>query len=454
MKYIIIFCNIGSIFLLLYLSIRGKIDQIYDVIFMFIEVLIMGLYLLIINMMAYGYQITTMTVRLSPFLKNIIITGFILLTSMLMRISTIVVMMFMVVEIIALILLLNMDIFTNINRLKSILIIQLEIDQNNKEYICELSSKIKYYRVFMIYLYVYWILEWIVLLIRPFFVLYHEWIFTLIHQILTFISMSFLFITLNYTIKKFEDGQINEPIDFPLPFSSKKDPKLLEEIIIIRSWYEEGSNSKKDKKFSFPHIQIGVECSFSPPNKRKPSKDSDLNQRAILYKLENSEEQACKDVMNVIKSNNQKELSKNFNQIPHILQHTAIDLKINENFKSLDHSNPLPNNEESKDLSKECWNQSKNGDYQLFKANKCFDFRNYYYQEKDEELDTEQKDLSGLQNTPFIENLNKIGKNGSAHKNEQIYLDKAVKFSSKLAKMTSKHLLNWIQEPIELFKSK
>ena len=101
-------------------------------------------------------------------------------------------------------------------------------------------------------------------------------------------------------------------------------------------------------------FRLELNASFSPPNKRKPSKDSDLNQRAILYKLENSEEQACKDVMNVIKSNNQKELSKNFNQIPHILQHTAIDLKINENFKSLDHSNPLPNNEESKDLSKEC----------------------------------------------------------------------------------------------------
>ena len=157
--FLIMFYCISKYYYWRYLSIRGKIDQIYDVIFMFIEVLIMGLYLLIINMMAYGYQITTMTVRLSPFLKNIIITGFILLTSMLMRISTIVVMMFMVVEIIALILLLNMDIFTNINRLKSILIIQLEIDQNNKEYICELSSKIKYYRVFMIYLYVYWILE-------------------------------------------------------------------------------------------------------------------------------------------------------------------------------------------------------------------------------------------------------------------------------------------------------
>lgn len=138
---------------------RGKIDEIYDVIFMFIEVLIMGLYLLIINMMAYGYQITRMSVRLSPFSKNIIIMGFILLTSMLMRISTVVVMMFMVVEIIALILLLNMDIFQNINRLKAILLSQLEFDRENTEYIKELGLKIKYYRIFMIYLYVYWILE-------------------------------------------------------------------------------------------------------------------------------------------------------------------------------------------------------------------------------------------------------------------------------------------------------
>ena len=147
--FLIMIYWIGKYYYWKFLSIRGKIDDAYEIIFLALETLIMGLYLSIINMMAYGYQITTMNVKFNPFLKNILIMGFILLTSMLMKLSRFVVMIFMIVEIIALILLLNMDIFTNISRLKAILTIQLRFDRNNKEYIWILSSKIKYYRIFL-----------------------------------------------------------------------------------------------------------------------------------------------------------------------------------------------------------------------------------------------------------------------------------------------------------------
>jgi ABC-type amino acid transport system permease subunit len=95
------------------------------------------------------------------------------------------------------------------------------------EFIKSNNFKIKYYKVFMIYMFVYWSMETIVLSLRPFLALYHEWIFTLAHQFITLVSMTYLFITLSYSVevRKFERRHEGALV-MPLPFHSKHDPKL------------------------------------------------------------------------------------------------------------------------------------------------------------------------------------------------------------------------------------
>ena len=52
-------------------------------------------------------------------------------------------------------------------------------------------------------------------------------------------------------------------------------------------------------------------------------------------------------------------------------------------------------------------------------------------------------------NQPPLEEMSSVNKG----RNNQVYFQKAVEFSSKIAKMTSKHLIDWVQEPIQLFKN-
>ena len=95
------------------------------------------------------------------------------------------------------------------------------------EFIKSNEFKVKYYKVFLVYMFVYWSMETIVLSLRPFLALYHEWIFTLSHQLITLISMTYLFITLSYSVevRKFERRHEGALV-MPLPFNPKHDPKL------------------------------------------------------------------------------------------------------------------------------------------------------------------------------------------------------------------------------------
>lgn len=136
-----------------------------------------------------------------------------------MEYSNFFLMIFMVVEIIILLLLLKMDIFSNILKLRKMLDGRENFARHDHEYVSLISNKIKYYKVFMIYLYTYWVMEAIVLSLRPFMALYHQWIFTLLHQILILLSMSFLFLTLNYSIKSVRVDHEDRVVNIPLPFN-------------------------------------------------------------------------------------------------------------------------------------------------------------------------------------------------------------------------------------------
>ena len=271
------------------LSRRGAVSEAYEIGFIMVESIINGLYLIIISVIAYGYQIVTQRIQWSKFIKNLIISGFILLSYTLISFSNFVVMIMMALEIVGLILFLNRDIIENITKLRKIYAIQMRLHREEDQYISELKSKIKYYRVFMMYLYVYWILEWIVLLARPFLIHTNEWIFTLMSQILTLISMSFLFITINYSIEYIDDDSIIEALNSPDPFNLNEEFKTSEDFVIIYNFWEKVGRSEND----FPSISLGVECSFTEENKsvgvRDPIKGKDrINCYIIQDQVEKS----------------------------------------------------------------------------------------------------------------------------------------------------------------------
>ena len=265
--------------------------------------------------------------------------------------------------------------------------------------------------------------------------------------------MSFLFITLNYTIEKFEDESPVEPINFPLPFNPKKDPKITGEIIVIHT-VGEPCKSKQANRSTLPIVQIGVECSFPPPIKRKHILDPNLNkERAEIYKSENFEDLARRDISKIIDKNRQADIEANSedNQLNN-RESLSNNLKIYEELKFQNDQNTIFDSMNFNDFSKQNLKEIKNQEFAIFKAAKWLDFRKCWFSTNESLNWEDQENLSDLKNTTFGNKFYKIGKNGSPNKNEQMYLSKAVIFSSKIAKITSKHLINWIQEPIELFK--
>jgi len=195
----------------------GRIELIFDLLMALIEVLNQLFYLVILTLVANGYKILHPKFQCKSYTKNIIITFFILLTSLALRYSNFYMMIIMIVEIIALVVLLKMDISNTITSID----VSAPVD---RQYMLSINFKRKYYKVFLWYIYVYWTLEAIVLSLIPFLLLYHEWIFTLLHQILNIVSMSFLFITLNYSMIEQKDGSYLDIVQVPLPFDPNKDP--------------------------------------------------------------------------------------------------------------------------------------------------------------------------------------------------------------------------------------
>ena len=197
-------------------SNNGTVSPYLSVTVNLIEVTSLGIYLVILSMVANGYKIVNNKFSCASFAKYIVIIFFILITSLFLNYVDFFLLFFITSEIIIFVLFLKVDTSICIKRLKEINEMLNPIFVEERSYLESNNMKIKFYNVFTYYLLIYWTLEIILLSLRPFLALYHEWIFTLVQQILTLISMSFLFITLTYSIefKKFQeihDGALIAP---------------------------------------------------------------------------------------------------------------------------------------------------------------------------------------------------------------------------------------------------
>mmetsp|Transcript_2623 Transcript_2623/g.2215 ORF Transcript_2623/g.2215 Transcript_2623/m.2215 type:complete len:269 (+) Transcript_2623:1012-1818(+) len=196
----------------------------------------------------------------------------ILTTSLFLQYTDFFLIIFIAGEILTLVLFLKMDISFCTQELKDVNVQLNPIFIEERRYLESNNLKIKYYKVFTIYLICYWSMEVAVLSLRPFLALYHEWIFVLVQQILTLISMSFLFITLTYSIE-FEnfEGVKDGAIIAPNPYIIGRVPKICGEIIVVKTVCERG----------FPEHSIGVEC-YNSHTAYSPDKLY-INQRAKAY---------------------------------------------------------------------------------------------------------------------------------------------------------------------------
>ena len=285
------------------LSLYGSSSLFWDYFILSLEVLIPILHISIINLIAIGFKIVHQYFQHLSFVKNVIAIGFYVIILLLLYINLYFVFIFMIIEIIVLLLVLRMDVSASIKSLKRVLINERSIAINDPDYVDEVKCKIWYYKIFQVYLYVYWIWELLTLSLKPFLLLYHEWIFALAYQILILISMSFLFITINYSLGYRRREQIVDFERMPLPFNKKKDAKILGEILFVHSiWDDDNGDADKIK---FPRIAIGVECSYHRQRKVKDYKRTNqLNLRSEMYLCEDNEELARNDVLKIVKDNN------------------------------------------------------------------------------------------------------------------------------------------------------
>ena len=244
-------------------------------------------------MVASGYKIVHLLFQYRRFIKNAVIILFMLLTSLLMSYSNFFLTILMVSEIVILILLLKMDISYTIRSLQE-MIQGLDVNSpQDHDYVKGILFKIKYYKVFMFYVYVYWPMEIIAQSLRPFLALYHQWIFTLLHQILTLISLSFLFITLHFSIKERPNNLDDPCAKIPLPFDPDRDPKITGEIIIIHS-----VGDRPEGVFS-----VGVECSYKHRISAVKTQQV-FNDRAKVYQVDDIEEEAKHDIWKITQNLN------------------------------------------------------------------------------------------------------------------------------------------------------
>ena len=103
--------------------------------------------------------------------------------------------------------------------------------------------------------------------------------------------MSYLFITLNYSIevKKFE-REHGGALVMPLPFNPEKDPKICGEIIVIKSVNTE----------LHPRITIGVECFNKFPKIFEYLSKPHLAERSKLYQTNNIDFETKLDIFGII----------------------------------------------------------------------------------------------------------------------------------------------------------
>lgn len=93
----------------------GKAWLSYQLTLIFLEAIVLCIYLIIINVVANGYKIVHEQFNWNAFAKNIAIISILVVTSLLMQYTNFFLLIFLVVEIIALVVLLKMDISKTIS---------------------------------------------------------------------------------------------------------------------------------------------------------------------------------------------------------------------------------------------------------------------------------------------------------------------------------------------------
>ena len=359
------------------LSNIGYVAEINDIGILAIENASLILYLFIINLIASGYKIVHQNFKLISFAKNLIVIGFFVIFSLLLNFSIVFILIFMLIIIIILIMVIRMDISASIQSLRRLIRNESNIVRNDPDYVREIKMKINYFNWFQFYIYVYWILESIVISLRPFFKLYHEWVFTLLHQVLILLGMSFLFITLNYSFKYRNQELIFDLDGIPLPFSKKKDAKLWGEIVAIHTVWDdkEESSNRRNDSFRFPSVAIGVEWSYhnfrKPKLYRDPNKDKD---RAALYQIFDFEDQAMHDVLKICRENSKRtEESKEFEEVKRDSKSLFVSIKQTYQELNSDQHSDKENFEFENDKIK--FQNKFNVETQLFSSTKWLDYR-------------------------------------------------------------------------------
>jgi len=232
------------------ISWLGKVSIYFEGSLILLEVLIMLVYLIIINLVANGYKIVTDSFSWGRFTKNLVIMLLIVFTSFFVQFQNLFLMIFLVAEVIVMVIFLYVDIKSWISKLTQINEELNPIFVEEREARDSNDFKIKYYKSFIIYLIIYFSMEETVLCLRPFLAPYHEWIFALVQQIINLVSMTFLFVTLTYSIEfiKFEGIQDGARVA-PNPYFKNRILKICGEIIAIKSVDEHGNFS----------INLGIE---------------------------------------------------------------------------------------------------------------------------------------------------------------------------------------------------
>jgi hypothetical protein len=133
-------------------SKSGVVDHRFNLFVKMIEIAAFFSYLIIINMVASGYRIVSLEFKFFKFIKNIFIIFLLVMTSLFMEYSNFFLMIFMAIEIVALVLILKIDINGCVKELRnSNADLNPEIEEE-RDFIRINTFKIKYYRLFMIYL--------------------------------------------------------------------------------------------------------------------------------------------------------------------------------------------------------------------------------------------------------------------------------------------------------------
>ncbi|CAI2370146.1 unnamed protein product [Moneuplotes crassus] len=253
-------------------SKNGKVNIYFEGFLNFIEVFSIVMYLIIIHLVGSGYKIISNSFSCYKCAKNIAVMLCIGITSLFLRYTSFILLIFFGTEVIIMVIFLRCDIQSCIRKLKRINSELNPIFVEERDIINSNNNMIKYYKCFIVYLLIYSFMEMTIMCLRPFFAIYHEWIFVLAQQAVNLVSMTFLFVTLTYSIKfkKFE-GLNDGALVAPNPYFKNKSLKICGEIIVIKSEFETEKSA----------LHLGIE-SDSGINLAEPV-EKDLGERAKIY---------------------------------------------------------------------------------------------------------------------------------------------------------------------------